>query len=118
MYLDYDFYKTNWGNKVPEEDFTQLNIKATQIIDYYTFNRLKNLEIIDDDVKYAICELIDDMHRLKATGGKEIASEKVGTHSITYATSSNSDDTVKKKQKDIVKKWLGHTGLMYRGVYP
>lgn len=118
MYVDYEFYQLEWGGKVPMTDFAQLNIQATKIIDYYTFNRLKECENVSNDVKYAICELIDDMHRLKATGGKEVASEKVGTHSITYATSNNSGDAVKKKQRDIVKKWLGHTGLMYRGVYP
>lgn len=116
MYLDYDFYKTNWGGKVLEEDFTQLNIKATQIVDYYTFNRLKNLEIIDDDVKYAICELIDEMHRLQTTDGKEIASESVATYSVTYAVGNDSEKSIQNRQKDIVKKWLGHTGLLYRGV--
>lgn len=118
MYVDYEFYQLEWGGKAPMTDFVQLNIQATKIIDYYTFNRLKELGDVSNDVKYAICELIDDMHRLKATGGKEVASEKVGTHSITYATSDSAGDAVKKKQKDIVKKWLGHTGLMYRGVYP
>lgn len=116
MYLDYDFYKTNWGGKVLEEDFTQLNIKATQIVNYYTFNRLKNFEIIDDDVKYAICELIDEIYRLQSTDGKEIASEKVGTYSISYAVNNDSEKVIQDKQKNIVKKWLGHTGLLYRGV--
>ena len=116
MYLDYDFYQVDWGGKVLEEDFTQLNIKATQIVDYYTFNRLKNLETIDDDVKYAICELIDEMHRLQATDGKEVASEKVGTYSISYAVNNDSEKSMQDKQKNIVKKWIGHTGLLYRGV--
>lgn len=115
MYLDHEFYKTNWGGKAPEEDFTQLNIKATKIIDYYTFNRLKSLETVEDDVRYAICELIDEMHRLEKTEGKEVASEKVGTYSISYAL-TDSEKTIQNKQKDIVRKWLGHTGLLYRGV--
>ena len=116
MYLDYDFYQVDWGGKAPMADFTQLNIKATQIVDYYTFNRLKNLETIENDVKYAICELIDEMHRLQATDGKEIASEKVATYSVKYAVSNDADKSMQNRQRNIVKKWLGHTGLLYRGV--
>ena len=116
MYLDYDFYQVYWGGKIPMADFTQLNIKATQIVDYYTFNRLKNLETIENDVKYAVCELIDEMHRLEKTDGKEVASEKVGTYSISYAVNNDSEKAIQDKQKNIVKKWLGHTGLLYRGV--
>nr|DAQ38471.1 MAG TPA: Head Tail Connector Protein [Caudoviricetes sp.] len=117
MYINYEFYKTNWGGKVPETNFNQLNIKATSIIDFYTFNRVKELETINDNIKYAICELIDGLYRLEGTEGKEVASEKVGTYSVTYAINNKEGiDHVKKKQRDIVAKYLGHTGLMYRGV--
>lgn len=116
MYIDYGFYKTNWNGKASEASFNQLNIRATSIIDYYTFNRLKCLETVDDNIKYAICELLDELYRREATGGKEVTSETVGTYSITYATSQDNDKSIENKQKSIIKKWLGHTGLLYRGV--
>jgi len=56
------------------------------------------------------------MHRLQTTDGKEIASESVATYSVTYAVGNDSEKSIQNRQKDIVKKWLGHTGLLYRGV--
>lgn len=117
MYVDYEFYKDTWGGFVPENIFPRLEIQARSIVDYYTFNRLKGVKSTSDNVKYAMCELIEYLQKLEYTDGKEIASEKVGTHSVTYATSRKEGiDPVEEKKKDIVRKYLAHTGLMYRGV--
>lgn len=113
MYVDYEFYSQTYQGEAPWEKFERLNIQAQAIIDKYTFNRI---EEPDDNIKFAICELIDYLHELENKGGNEIVSEKVGTYSVAYATGNGSADLIKKKQRDIVMKWLGHTGLMYRGV--
>lgn len=113
MYVEYEFYKNTYGGKVSEQEFKHLEVLAANTVDYYTFNRIIGP---DDNVKYAVCELIDYLAELKATGGKEIASESVGTHSITYVTAKDSRDPIKAKQRSIVAKYLAHTGLMYRGV--
>lgn len=113
MYVDYEFYRDKYGGKVTEEEFKHLEILAASRVDYYTFNRI---EEADDNVKYAVCELIDYLKELQNKGGNEIVSEKVGTYSITYAVANEGTNLVKEKQRDIVRKWLGHTGLMYRGV--
>jgi hypothetical protein len=114
MYVDYEFYKNNYGGRISPFEFPRLKIQASNIVDYYTFNRI---ETVDDRVKYAVCELVDYLKEVEDKGGKEVASEKVSTHSVTYVVGSKEGtDPVKQKQKDIVKKWLGHTGLMYRGV--
>ena len=116
MYVDYEFYKDIWGGLVPENIFPRLEIQARSTMDYYTFNRLKGVKNISEDVKFAMCELIEYQNKLDQQGGKEIASEKVGSHSITYAdTGKEGRDLVKRKQRDIVQKYLGHSGLMYRG---
>lgn len=113
MYVDYEFYSQTYHGEVPREKFERLNIQAQAIIDKYTFNRIKEANY---NVKLAVCELIDYLYELENKGGNEIASEKVGTYSVTYAIPSAEIDLVKRKQRDIVRKWLGHTGLMYRGV--
>ncbi len=113
MYVDYEFYKNTYGGTLTADIFASLVVSASSIVDYYTFNRIKEP---DTKVKYAVCELIDYLAELKATGGKEVASETVGTHSITYVTAKDSRDPVKAKQRSIVAKYLAHTGLMYRGV--
>lgn len=115
MYVDYEFYKTEWHGKLAQEDFDKLELQARIVVDLYTLNRIKELEVISEKVKYAVCELIDYMSKLEENDGKEIASETVDKYSVTYVT-SNDKDTVKAKQKDIIKKWLAHTGLMYRGI--
>lgn len=113
MYVDYEFYQNTYGGTLTADIFASLVVPASSIVDYYTFNRIKEP---DTKVKYAVCELIDYLAELKATGGKEVASETVGTHSITYVTAKDGRDPIKAKQKSIVAKYLAHTGLMYRGV--
>lgn len=113
MYVDYEFYSQTYHGEIPQEKFERLNIQAQAIINKYTFNRI---EEPDDNIKFAICELIDYLYELENKGGNEIASEKVGTYSVTYAIPGEGIDLVKRKQRDIARKWLGHTGLMYRGV--
>ena len=111
MYVDYTFYSTTYGGKVSSGDFIKLEIQASALIDYYTFNRI---ETVDNKVKYAVCELVDCLKNLEDTGGKEIASESVGGYSVSYDIGNA---TIAKKQKSIIAKYLGHTGLMYRGRY-
>lgn len=112
MYVDYEFYSTNFGGKVAENEFTKLEIQASTLIDYYTFNRIKE---VNDKIKYAVCELIDYLKELERNGGKEISQESIGSQSVSYATGEN-QLTAEQKKFNIVKKYLGHSGLLYRGV--
>lgn len=111
MYVDYDYYSNTYQGKVKAEDFTNLEIKAKNTLDYYTFNRI---ETVDDNVKLAVCELIDFMQEDRENEGKEIESEKVGSYSVTY--SKENIISKSKKQRNIINKYLGHTNLLYRGI--
>lgn len=114
MYVDYDFYQNNYGGRVSPLEFPRLEIQASNIVNFYTFNRIKE---VDDSIRFAVCELVDYLKEVKDKGGKEIASEKVGTHSVTYVVGTKEGiDPIEKRKKDIVNKYLGHTGLMYRGI--
>lgn len=121
MYVDYDFYLNIYAGEVDEILFAKLELQASTIVNYYTFNRIPDLTIITDDIKLAVCELIDylsEEERVKSN--KEIQSESVGSHSVTYAISKNRNKNstiVKKEQKEIVYKYLAHTNLLYRGGY-
>ena len=112
MYVDYDFYSTTYSGIISNNEFTKLEIQASSIVDFYTFNRIDKTDV-SEKVKFAVCELVDYLKELKAAGGKEIASESVGSHSVSYVTNNTSSED---KKYSIVKKYLGHTGLMYRGV--
>lgn len=112
MYIDYEFYNEVYGGKVKEADFTRLAIQASSLIDYYTFNRIVEA---DDKVKMATCELLDHIEVSQKTGNKVVVSEKVDSYSVTYAQKAGKDP-IKKEQREIVAKYLGHTGLLYRGL--
>ena len=110
MYLDYEFYSTVYFGKVKEEEFPTLEIKASGILNYHTFNRISKAT---QNVKFAMCELIDLISKEEANDGKEISSEKVGTYSVAY--SDKHSKSVNNKQKDIIRRYI-NPNLLYRGV--
>ncbi|MBW8383961.1 MAG: hypothetical protein K0M69_15760 [Youngiibacter sp.] len=109
-YASFAFYTGTYGGSlIPTEvEFDRMALRAEATIDYLTFDRI---ETATDAIKSCECELAEAEYRSLATGGKEVASEKVGTYSVTYATQTSE----RARQKAIVTRWLGHTGLMYRG---
>lgn len=109
-YVDYTFYSSQYmGNKIKEQEFEKYEVIAKSIVDVYTFNRIKEP---DTNIKMAMCEIIDTIKNLEENEGKQIVSEKVGTYSVSYSASEQSDSIFRK----ILKRWLAHTGLLYRGV--
>ncbi|MCC0752613.1 hypothetical protein KGF47_17995 [Clostridioides sp. ZZV13-5731] len=107
-YVDYEFY-SNFGGEISQDKFNKYAIKATKYIDYNTFNRVKE---VAEDIKLATCEIIDLMYKSSLEGDKEIQSESVGSHSVTY-TSNNK--TIEQKAYDILKMYLD-SELLFRGV--
>lgn len=111
MYVDHEYYSTVYQGKAKADNFNRLTIQASSLVDYYTFNRIKEA---DDNVKLATCELVDYLEQREEEEGKDVASEKVGTYSVTYSEKFSQSDS--QKQKQIIRRYLGHTNLMYRGV--
>lgn len=91
---------------------------ASQVIDRYTFNRLKNVVEIPEAVQMCCCELAESEYRRekqqKEAGGK--TSEKIGTYSVGFASALESATAISREQRGIVMKWLADTGLCYQGV--
>lgn len=116
MYLDYEEYERVFGGKLPEEDFTRLELRASAILNYYTFNRI---EEVDNNIKGLISELVNFEQKLEEEliDNEDIKSETVDTHSITYKDKKMTSQAEARKSKlDIIKVYLGHTNLLYRGV--
>lgn len=118
MYVDYSYYRDTYGGALPSDGFAKKEMAAAAIVDFYTFDRIKKA---DDKVKSCVCELIDfneEQDTLEREGSKAIVSETVSKHKIEYAKTAESERSMTRedKQKAIVRKWLLHTGLMYRGV--
>ncbi|UWD43272.1 hypothetical protein NYU56_18430 (plasmid) [Clostridioides difficile] len=107
-YIDYEFY-SGFGGKIPQGSFDRYAIRATKYIDYNTFGRIKE---ITEDIKITTCEIADLIYKSSLEGDKEIQSESVGSHSVTYTANNK---TVEQKAYDILKMYLD-SELLYRGV--
>lgn len=126
MFITYEEYKSN-GGKMSPEAFPKLERKARSTIQYFTFGRVQ--EPVSDEIKECMYDLIDfaeQVERAVTEGSKAIESERVGNHSINYAsgigllgiqTSADKGKDKSELEYEIVAKHLLNTGLMYRGIY-
>lgn len=123
IYADETFYKERYllGRKpVISTGFLFYARQGSQTIDQYTFGRLKDVEKADilEEVKMCCCELAEAEFQRekqkKASGGK--TSEKIGTYSVSFGSAAESANAAASEHRNIIMKWLAHTGLCYQGV--
>lgn len=121
IYADEVFYIEKYllGRKpVTTAGFSFYARQASQIIDQHTFGRLADAEEVPEVVQMCCCELAEAEFQReaqkKAAGGK--TSEKNGTYSVTFGTAQETASAAANEQRSIIMKWLGNTGLCYRGV--
>ena len=121
IYADNSFYTDEYlqgTNPTISAGFNYYARNASKIIDLYTFGRLEGVGDIPKDVKFCCCELaeliFENETQSRDTGNK--TSERIGSYSVSFSSKADSEDTFKSKQYDIVIKWLGNTGLCYRGL--
>lgn len=126
--VDYDYYIFDYeGSSIPESSFKKCSIKASNKINYYTSNRINEINI-NDNIRNTVCEIIEliysqDILKEKIiSDDKEKVSETVGSHSVTYVNKSSikdkyvmSDDELDKECYKICYINLVNTGLMFRG---
>lgn len=121
IYADNNFYTNEYlqgKNPAISAGFDYYARSASKLIDLYTFGRLEGVEDIPTDVKFCCCELAEliseNETQAKDTGNK--TSERIGSYSVGFSSKVDSEEAFKSKQYDIVIKWLGNTGLCYRGL--
>lgn len=121
IYADEDFYFNEYlleRKPVISSGFRFYARQASQVIDRYTFGRLKNENGIPESVKMCCCELAEAEFKnekdRKEIGGK--TSEKIGTYSVNFQSASESEGAFAREQRRIIMKWLANTGLCYQGV--
>jgi hypothetical protein len=135
MYLTYEEYQ-NMGGTLDETTFNDLEFEAEALVNWYTFNRLKNDTTFPEELKRLMKYLINLAYSesgvLNASGsgentsGKAIASQSNDGVSISYNVLSAKDlmDSVKLKSEQAIKMYLQNVmneagkKLLYRGVYP
>lgn len=118
IYADYDFYTAKYlGNKIPEKDFERYALRASEELDNRTFGRIADITPAIRKACCAVAEVLysDSVSRAKSERG--ISSEKVGNYSVSYSGSSaETEKIVSRRVKSEIEKYLGNTGLLYRGV--
>ena len=105
-YVDFDWYsKVYQSGEVPEDKFYNLALKATKYIDKITFGRADEA---DENVKYAVCAIVDEMYKSEARRG--IAAESNDGYSISYIKNNGTENLYK------TAKLFLPPELLYRGV--
>lgn len=122
MYVDYEYYKTLYGEKaIPEADFNRLSWDAEREIDKATsgVDGVKKLKLafpVDEydveAVKRCVCALVDFLYQVenaernansvsalteRADGslqGKVVSSVSAGNESISYAVGKSADTAI------------------------
>ena len=104
-YLTYDDYKELGGN-LPEKQFRLTERKAQRWLDYFTFDRCKQLDVIPNEVREVLVEFIN---RLTAYEDQKEAGETVVQYSNSVEQMTfkvKSEEETKKELSDIALEWL------------
>lgn len=123
QYLSYEEYKS-LGGTLGEMPFNILELKARQIINERTQNRLKNIEEMPQEVKICVYDLINTMNKYNLSNNStssNISSENIDGYSVTYKSGTELTDEQKKQYNDIMETDLygvivDNTPILYLGV--
>ena len=117
-YADYAFYTDKYlGRIIPNEnDFAYYALRASEIIDNKTFGRINE---ITPAVQLACCAAADELYSdasAKAKAASGVSSESVDGYSVSYrAYNTEAEKAAEKRVNAAIKRYLGSTGLMFRG---
>lgn len=120
-YADYAYYTTQYfGNAITEADFPRLAARASTFIDYYTGGKAagsaETTKLADACCAIAETYQIIEKARLSASSSNgEMASQTVGSYSVTYRSGMESAATAQAELAHIAQMYLAGTGLLYRG---
>ena len=134
-YADFEYYSTVYlGTAIKEDDFPRLALRASSFLDYYTQGRAEGAKDLDA-VKMACCALAEQYQSIEAAqalaqkslstaidSGGELQSQTVGSWSKTYRSGGDSAQQALSSAQSaqaslvsIVQRYLGTSGLLYRG---
>lgn len=123
QYLSYEEYKS-LGGTLGEMPFNILELKARQIINERTQNRLKNIEEIPQEVKICVYDLINTMNKYNLSNNStssNVSSENTDGYSVTYKSGTELSEEQKKQYDDVMETDLygvivDNTPILYLGV--
>ena len=123
QYLTYEEYKS-LGGTLGEMPFNILELKARQIINGRTQNRLKDVEKIPQEVKICVYDLIQTINKYNNSNNStssNISSENIDGYSVSYKSGTELTEEQKKQYNDIMETDLygvivDNTPILYLGV--
>ena len=123
QYLSYEEYKS-LGGTLGEMPFNILELKARQIINERTQNRLKDVEKIPQEVKICVYDLIQTINKYSNSNNStssNISSENTDGYSVTYKSGTELTEEQKKQYDDVMETDLygvivDNTPILYLGV--
>lgn len=114
MKVEYSFYTDTYGgSRIPQDGWQRLSQKAEQRLDSFTFGRCSGDwegESWCSRAKCAVCEMSEILYTDEKRNGK--TSENTDGYSASYDTGKSLASTL----YDVVRVYLGDTGLLYAGV--
>lgn len=129
MYVNYGYYESKYllGREptVPEDDFMFWEKQTERVLNQHTFDRLTaDMGLLTDEVKDCACELAELLYQADKSAQQAAAQGGVlqsysndgesGTFDLSQSTFT--EEGKAKKISEIIHRYLGNTGLLYRGV--
>ena len=123
QYLTYEEYKS-LGGTLGEMPFNILELKARQIINVRTQNRLKDVEKIPQEVKICVYNLIQTINKYNNSNNStssNISSENIDGYSVSYKSGTELTTEQKAQFEDVMLTDLygvivDNTPILYLGV--
>ena len=104
QYLNYSEY-IELGGTLPEMPFNILELKARQVINERTQNRLKNIEKMPQEVKICVYDLINTMNKYNLSDNStssNVSSENTDGYSVTYKSGTEMTTEQKAQLEDVM----------------
>ncbi len=129
MYVNYGYYESKYllGREptVPEDDFMFWEKQTERVLNQHTFGRLTaDTGLLTDEVKDCACELAELLYQADKSAQQAAVQGGVlqsysndgesGTFDLSHSTFT--EEGKAKKIREIIRRYLGNTGLLYRGV--
>lgn len=118
-FVDYSYYiEVYKGASLSENEFPMLAERASDYVTYITYGRATE---DSESVKRAICALAESYKVIfkaqmaASSDSGEIASQTVGSYSVTYRSSADLAEAQRRELYKVAQMYLGSTGLLYRG---
>ena len=126
-YADFQYYMDIFRGTLISDSiqFGTLSERASEYIDMVTFNRLEDENLLkqhETNIKKCCCALAENIFRYDLQYNTDVkSSESIGAYSVSYSNPLDnltmlSGSTFLEYQYKTALKYLGCTGLMYRGL--